>query len=213
MSGCEEKPERGWTFVRRRSIRPCLIECSGSLAVVVGVLEEFARNVSVRFFLAYLINPLPETAWLLGDAREMLGDSVGAHAEYERVIQTGKRSDRLTLALFYATKDREHEEALRLIEAERGVRGGIYIDDTYAWALYRAGRIAEARRASDQALRLGTRDARLLYHAGAIWIATGDPIGRQLVQKALALNPKFDLTGATEATKLLNSHGKNSRKP
>ena len=72
----------------------------------------------------------------------MLGDAAGARAEYERVIREGRKSDRLTLALFYATKNREPEEALRLVEEERRVRGGVYVDDTYAWALYRAGRIA-----------------------------------------------------------------------
>jgi hypothetical protein len=54
------------------------------------------------------------------------------------------------------------DEALRLIEAERTVRGGIYADDAYAWVLFRAGRIAEARQASDRAFHLGTPDARLL---------------------------------------------------
>lgn len=160
---------------------------------------------------AYRINPLPETAWLLGDAREMLGDSRGAQTEYERTIRQGEKSDRLTLASFYAVKGHAPEEALRLIEAERRSRGGIYIDDTYAWALYRAGRIAEARQASDRALHWGTQDARLLYHAGAIRIAAGDHDGRRLIEKALTLNPQFDWTGASEARKLLEAYYKNSR--
>jgi tetratricopeptide (TPR) repeat protein len=160
---------------------------------------------------AYRLNPLPETAWLLGDARAMLSDSSGAQTEYERVIRQGEKSDRLTLASFYTVKGRAPEEALRLIETERGIRGGIYVNDTYAWALYRAGRISEARRASDQALRWGARDARLLYHAGAIRLAAGDQNGRQLIEQALALNPQFDWTGATEARELLNSHHQNSR--
>jgi Flp pilus assembly protein TadD len=80
----------------------------------------------------------------------------------------------------------------------------VYIDDAYAWALYRAGHVDEARRMSAQALRLGTRDARLLYHAGAIAIAAGDRAhGRGLVTQALALNPGFDFTGSAEARKLL----------
>jgi tetratricopeptide (TPR) repeat protein len=152
---------------------------------------------------AYRAQPLPETAWLLEDARAMAGDAAGAEAESARVAQAGKRSDRLTLALYYATKDRSHDEALRLIEEERSTRGGVYVDDVYAWALYRAGRLDEARRASDRALRLGTPDARLLYHAGAIRLAAGVPGGRALVEKAIALNPSFDATGAAEARALL----------
>ena len=171
----------------------------------VALSREQPRPAIEYLEKAYRVRPLPETAWLLGDAWEMLGEAARAQAEYERVVQTGKRSDRLTLALFYATKDRAHDEALRLIEDERATRGGIYLDDTQAWAFYRAGRIGEARRASDRALRLGTPDARLLYHAGAIRMAGGDPAGRALVEKALALNPSFDWTGAAEARALLGA--------
>ena len=152
------------------------------------------------------IRPLPETAWLLGDARAMRGDAAGAREAYEDTVRQGRRGDRLTLALFYATKNRDVDEALRLIEEERLRRGGIYIDDTYAWALYRAGRIAEARKASERAIRLGTKDARLLFHAGAIRVAGGDSAGgRKLVRQALALNPHFDWTGASEARALLDT--------
>ena len=154
---------------------------------------------------AYAINRLPETAWLLGDAREMAGDAAGARAAYEHVIREGRKTDHLTLALFYATKNREPEEALRLIEAERRVRGGIYVDDAYAWVLYRAGRIAVARAASDRALRLHTRDARLLYHGGVIRLAAGDPQGRGLIRQALKLNPGFDWTAAAEASQVLKN--------
>jgi tetratricopeptide (TPR) repeat protein len=162
-----------------------------------------ARRAIEYLEKARRINPLPETAWLMGDARTMLGDAAGAQEEYNRVIREGRTSDRLTLSLFYATKDREPDEALRIIEAERAVRAGIYIDDTYAWALYRVGQFAAAREATDRALRLGTRDARLLFHAGAIRLAIGDSTGRQLIREAVRLNPKFDLTGAAEAAWML----------
>jgi hypothetical protein len=109
----------------------------------------------------------------------------------------------LTLASFYATKNRAPEEALRLIDAERRTRGGIYVDDVHAWALFRAGRLREARDIADRAIRMGTPDARLLYHAGAIRLASGDRDGLALVRRALALNPRFDSTGADEAERLL----------
>jgi tetratricopeptide (TPR) repeat protein len=161
---------------------------------------------------AYQASPLAETSWLLGDAEEMLGDSVAARNAFERAVQQGKRTDRLTLASYYATKNIAHDEALQLIEAERAVRGGVYVDDTYAWALYRAGRIDEARKASDHALRLGTLDARLLYHAGAIRLAAGDNGGRDLIRKALTLNPGFDLTGAKEAGTIVGLLDNDARK-
>ena len=83
-------------------------------------------------------------------------------------------------------------------------RGDIYTRDTLAWALHSAGRSAEARPLAESAIALGTHDARLLYHAGAIKLAAGDAEGgRALLRKALALNPKFDIGGAGEAAHLL----------
>jgi tetratricopeptide (TPR) repeat protein len=153
---------------------------------------------------AQMRRPLVETAWLLGDAYTMAGDGEHARQAYGEAERQGRRGDKFTLALFLASKGEHVDEALRLLEEERRNRGGIYVDDAYAWALYRSGRFDEAQRFSAQALRLGTRDARLLYHAGAIEIALGDRAsGRRLLTQALALNPGFDFTGAAEARKLL----------
>ena len=214
-----------WTFVEAATIFWHQADYEGADAVYAEALKwvpdypaalvgrgriAIARNDPARAvtFLekAYAQRPLPETAWLLGDSRGMLGDDAGAREAYDRVVRQGRRGDKLTLALFYATKNRDLDEALRLIEEERKLRdgGGIYVDDTYAWVLYRLGRVAEARKASDRATRLGTKDARLLYHAGAIRIAAGDEAGgRRLIRQALDLNPHFDRAGAAEAQALL----------
>lgn len=145
-----------------------------------------------------------EIAWLLGDARASAGDAAGAAQAYAEVVALGRQADRRTLALYYATKDLERAEALRLAGEERATRGDVHTEDVLAWALYRAGRLEEARAASDRAMALGTRDAWLLYHAGAIRIALGRVAeGERLVRAALALNPKFDTTGASEAERLL----------
>ena len=56
----------------------------------------------------------------------------------------------------------------------------------------------------DRALVLGTPDARLLYHSGAIRLALGDEqSGRALLKKALLLNPALDAGSSAEATALL----------
>lgn len=152
---------------------------------------------------AWRTSPHAETAWLLGDARSAAGDLAGARAAYSEVERLGRAGDGRVLAAFLATRGERVWEALRLAEEQRRVRPDIYSDDAYAWALYRAGRLAEARAASDRALRLGTPDARLLYHAGAIRIAGGDRAGgRALVRRALALNPGFDWFAAAEAERL-----------
>lgn len=153
---------------------------------------------------AYKLSPLVETAWLLGDARQAAGDAAGAAEAYAKVVKQGRLSDRRTLVQFYATKNRDVDEAVKLAAEELEVRGGPYTDDASAWALYRAGKLPEARAASDRARSHGTRDAVLLYHGGAIRIAQGETAaGEKMVKEALALSPKFDLTGAAEAAKLV----------
>ena len=66
------------------------------------------------------------------------------------------------------------------------------------------GRLEEARTAIESARRLGTRDARMLYYAGMIALASGDrQNGRRLLQESLALNPRFDLLQARRAREAL----------
>ena len=171
-----------------------------------------ARGDSARAaaYLAesYAASPLVETAWLLGDARTMAGDASGAAEAYARVEARGRGADPRTLSLFWSTKGTHAAEALALAQAETQVRSDLYTDDALAWALYRAGRFAEARTAIDRATHLGTRDARLVYHAGAIRLAQGDVHGKQLVARALAMNAAFDFTGGAEARALLSREGR-----
>lgn len=162
-----------------------------------------AKRATELLDRAFKQSPLAETAWLLGDARAASGDEKGAAEAYAAVEREGSADPR-TLALFLATKGKDPARALSLAEKEKKTRGDIYTDDVLAWSLYRAGRMAEAKVASERACRLGTLDARLLFHRGAILIATGDvTTGRKLVKRALELNPQFDRAGAEEARKLV----------
>jgi tetratricopeptide (TPR) repeat protein len=151
---------------------------------------------------AYERNPLVETAWLLGDARTAAGDADGAARAYELVERTGTTDPR-TLSLFLATKRRAPARALQLAEEEHRRRPDVYSADALAWALFHAGRVAEARAASDRALALGTRDARLLYHAGVIRAAQGERDGgRQLLAQARRLGPGLDRDATAEVAAL-----------
>lgn len=178
-------------------------------AALVGrgrvALAEGRAQAAITFLArAQRLRPLAETGWLLGDAQALAGDLKRAQLAYQDVERQGRRGDRFTLALFLASKGRNAEEAIRMLVEERRHRGGVYLDDAYAWALYRAGKFTEARRLSQQAMRFGTPDARLIYHAGAIELAAGNAArGRKLIAQALALNPGFDLSGAEEARQLL----------
>ena len=76
--------------------------------------------------------------------------------------------------------------------------------DALAWALYRNGRYAEAEPYAVESLRLGTRDAKLHFHAGMIAHALGDEgRARELLSTALTINPHFSPIGAPLAESTL----------
>ena len=104
----------------------------------------------------------------------------------------GSQFNRL-LAQFYADHDLKPDEAYRLAKREYEARRDIYGADALAWAALKAGKLDEAQQASKEALRLGTQDARLFYHAGMIARAAADKAAaRAYLERALKLNPQFD---------------------
>ena len=106
--------------------------------------------------------------------------------------------------LFYADHDLKTDLAVQLALGELDVRKDIYGYDAAAWALYRDGRVEEAAPLIEQALRLGTRDARLFYHAGMIEHELGRrEQARAYLEEALDLNPEFSLLQAAEARQVL----------
>lgn len=162
------------------------------------------RRAAELFDRAFKVSPLVETAWLLGDARAAAGDAKGAQEAYASVDRDGHRTDPRTLSLFLSTKNQDPAEALRLAREEYESRKDILTEDALAWALFRNGKIDEAKASIARARRLGTPDARLIYHEGAIRLAAGETKkGRELVAQALKQNRAFDATAAKEAEALL----------
>lgn len=158
--------------------------------------------------------PLPEYIAPLGDLYAKLGRADEAKQQYEQVefiekMGAGSGIYSRQLALFWADHDIRLDEALAAAERERAARNDIYTADTLAWCLYKKGRFAEAKTAIDEALRLGTRDPRLLYHAGMIGLSIGDnQKGSDYLKQALAINPSFDVLQseiAKEKSNLLTS--------
>lgn len=156
--------------------------------------------------------PLPEYAAALGDVYAKLGRADEARQQYELVEfveraggaqgQTYSRQ----LAMFWADHDMRLDEALEATQRERAARNDIYTADALAWCLYKKARFAEAGAAMKDALRLGTRDPRLLYHAGMIANAVGDRRGAaKHLRDALKINAAFDPLQADEAKRTLRA--------
>ena len=154
--------------------------------------------------------PLPEFVIALGELYEATGQMDAARQQYELVgvIQqlnaaAGMNVD-LEMALFTASHGQDPAAAVQQARSAYAERPTIYAADTLAWALYQQGEYQEAWQFSQEALRLGTKDALLHFHAGMIADKLGDTAAAQThLQEALALNPHFSPLYAPVAQKVL----------
>ena len=168
------------------------------------------RDAVELYGRALAIIPLPEYAAALGDLHAHAGRTAEANRQYALVEYIGRLSTlnkvvyNRELALFYADHGRHLPEALDLARRELDVRRDVYTWDVLAWALHQNGRATEAAAAMSDALRLGTRDARLLFHAGMIHKTLGDTDrARDYLAQALALNPRSHVLQAEIASRAL----------
>ena len=163
-----------------------------------------------RLRTAAAITPRPETLALLSDLLARNGDVKGAAdaAATVRVIEqlggdAANLFDRQILGF-----ELDHGGAPRPLldraEAAATIRSDAAGLDLVAWAAYRLGDQSIAADFSRRARASGSVDARILYHAGAIAMAGGDPVGgRALVQQALDLGPALDPLDRQDAEGLL----------
>jgi len=151
------------------------------------------------------IVPYPETLGYKADAQRALGDAAGA-AQTSDLIHTigvlgdGQHvTDRL-LALYYADHHLYPDAAYAIAKNELNARDDIFTEDTLAWAAAMDARWSEARGHIARALRYGTQNSLLEYHAGVIAEHFGDRAGeRAHFERALALNPSFHQAFAADA--------------
>ncbi len=190
-------------------IRPDYVYALAGIARVEAARGELRAAIDGYRTIAERL-PLPEFVIALGELYEVTKQPDEAKRQYNLVhvlqqlnAEAGVDVD-LELALFDVDHGAKAAEALARARAAYTERPTIYAADVLAWALYHAGQYAEARRYSDEALRLGTRDAAFHYHAGMIAHALEDRDGaRRHLKEALAINPAFSLRYAPQARALL----------
>jgi tetratricopeptide (TPR) repeat protein len=168
------------------------------IAAADGDLDEAIKQLSA----AIAIVPQPEFLARRGDLftlRAASGDARRATDDYATVEAIASLAgdaagvyDR-TLALYLANHGLEPTRAVALADTELTVRKDVYGYDADAWALLAAGRAADAETMIARALSVGTKDAKILYHAGMIAAALGQTDrARTLLDESLALDPSFD---------------------
>lgn len=166
---------------------------------------EFYRRAQERV-------PLPDVAIALGNLYARLGRTDDAQRQYDLVEfiarsgSAGADTYSRQMAVFWADRGIRLDDALAIARRERAARNDIYTSDALAWCLFKKGEINEARTAIEEALRLGTRDAGINYHAGMIYQVLGD---RQRAARhlnlALEINPTFDVLQAEVARQTLRT--------
>jgi tetratricopeptide (TPR) repeat protein len=156
------------------------------------------------------IVPLPVVLAALGDTYARIGDDRAAQKQYATVEFIGKLAEinkvlyNRELAIFYSDHRTKTSTAVELATAELDRRRDVYGYDALAWALYRDGRPRDAAPYARQALALGTRDAKMLFHAGLIDRANGDGArAKDELEQALDLNPHFSVLLEQEAHQAL----------
>jgi tetratricopeptide (TPR) repeat protein len=181
------------------------------LAQVRAAQQRYPEAVDL-YRKAIAIVPLPDYAAALGDVYAKLGHPEDMQKQYDLVEYIGylntlnKVLYNRELAYFYAEHDRKLPQALDLARRELEVRQDIYAYDVLAWALYKNDRPQEALTAVMEALKLGTKDARLFFHAGMIHHRLADhEQARNYLRRALAANPYFHILHAEVAERTLQA--------
>ena len=179
------------------------------LARVEAARGQYAAAID-RYREAVDVYPLPDFVIGLGDAYAAAGDQRQAAQTYDLAAaeQQLYRANGVDLdaelALFDADHRRDLPQALAAARRAMADRPSVRSADTLAWTLYQAGNDAAALTASDQALRLGTRDAGMYFHRGMIEARLGQAsAARTDLQTALRINPYFSVVWSPVALQSL----------
>ncbi len=163
---------------------------------------------------AVAAQPLPEFVAALGDVFARAGRAGEAEQQFALVRAmrqlyeaNGVRND-LTLIQFELDHGGDVPVQLERARTAYEARPSLAAADTYAWALYSAGRLDEARAKSDEALRLGTKEPLYLFHAAVIADAQADTEGaRGHLDRLAQLNSDFSLQHAALVQDLMRKAG------
>lgn len=183
-----------------------LLAASGDLK---GAIKQYEQIVQSQ--------PLPEYVSALADAYMEAGNTKAAAKQVElmRVIAQLQRAGGVDVDLDMALFEVDHapdantlEAALAAARSHYERRPSVHAADVLGWALYRANRASEALPYARESLKLGSKDPVVLYHAGAIAAAAGQPAeARTYLEAALATNENFHVRHAPDAKKLLSQLG------
>jgi tetratricopeptide (TPR) repeat protein len=165
-----------------------------ALSLQARVLAARGQSEQAVAVLTKVVERVPSAADLvyLGELLTAAGrkDQAAAHLARAEALAA---HDPLPLAMHHAHAGQDPARALALAGAALAERDTVYTQAANALALLRNGRIDEAGKAMERALRLGTPDARLVLGRGLIALAAGDVArAREALDNAQRMNPHAD---------------------
>ena len=152
----------------------------GPALVGLGRVEEQRNNnkeAGTYYTRAFAVAPIAYNAMMLGRHYETMNDTTRAAQYFALADAAYKSTTNTDVSLEYAQFLSDHGDpkvALELAEKAYRARPSIFAADTYAWAQYKNGNFVEAKKYSEEALRLGEFDPIILKHAMMIAEQTGD---------------------------------------
>ena len=165
---------------------------------LAGAAELYSRAIDTV--------PLPEYPAALAEVDRVLGrtgaerDDIALVGAMQDLLAANGSDVDLDIALIRADTRRPTAADIDLARRAHAGRPGVIGDQVLGWVLTRAGRCAEADRYATRSLRLGTRDALMLFQAGMAASCAGrSEVARERLSAALALNPDFSVRWAPVA--------------
>jgi tetratricopeptide (TPR) repeat protein len=192
---------------------PGYVHALAGLARLAAANEDYAEAIDL-YERVVGRQPVLEYVVALGDVYSVAGRDAEAQHQYdlvkaiESIYKANGVDTDLEMAIFLAdhpSAEGSIEEAVTQARAVYDTQpASIRANDVLSWALYRAGQFEEALRYSQQAVRLGTKDPLLLFHAGMINYRLGnDAVARDYLERTLDTNPRFSLLHADSAMNTL----------
>jgi tetratricopeptide (TPR) repeat protein len=166
----------------------------GGLAGIATDPERAAR----LYRRALSLQPSPDHAVGLADALAQLGRAAAseqylrhAHELEAEFARFGGRNE-VETALLDLDHDRNLRRALRRAREGARLRPSVEGEHALAWALYKNGRCAEARRHSIRALRIGVKDTGAIYHRHLIERCLGNRAAAEhSLRRVRSIDPGF----------------------
>ncbi|CAN5671604.1 hypothetical protein BH10BAC5_BH10BAC5_14730 [soil metagenome] len=172
----------------------------GGLAKIALYKKDYIRAIKL-YTEALSQSQMPEYLIALGDVFTITGQTDKANEQYDKVIfaltmlkNKGIETD-IELAIFNADHNRNIENSLDKVE--QSLSDGSKSFKAYhaaAWLYFKKGDYKKAEENINSALKLGTKDPLMIFHAGKIFEKNGEnDKANEFISKALMINPHYQI--------------------